>query len=406
MEERDDEPCTPSDVTVDADGNVQFTVNVNVCPLPASDQDEATDHGALSGLADDDHPQYLLVDPSTRALVSDLDAGGQHIANLRPASSPGEAVAFEQAVKNGDEAGGDLAGTYPGPAVAGLQGRPVAETPPTLGQVLQWTGSAWTPVDVPTGRSNSPREESELARIVALNWPHGGSSSLRLVLDGESVSGLAIAFGEGRDGGAIQPARVRAAALTDRTVQVFTETFDSSALGGTGAWRRFRLPLDGPIGLDDVALGSDGLIAEAVSTTDPLVAGAFYPLDEALRAQIPEGALEVVMRGAFITDEEGRALDGEHVRGALPTGSRPSRVDVGVQGGRFESWLTLRPSAINVNTATVEELRALPRIGPSLAEAIVETREERGGFETVGALTTVPGIGRRLLSDLRDRMTT
>lgn len=41
----------------------------------------AADHGALSGLGDDDHPQYLLADGS-RALVGDLDADGNTIENL------------------------------------------------------------------------------------------------------------------------------------------------------------------------------------------------------------------------------------------------------------------------------------------------------------------------------------
>ena len=36
-----------------------------------------TDHGALTGLGDDDHPQYLLVDPATRALIGNLNAGNQ-----------------------------------------------------------------------------------------------------------------------------------------------------------------------------------------------------------------------------------------------------------------------------------------------------------------------------------------
>jgi hypothetical protein len=40
-----------------------------------------TDHGALSGLGDDDHPQYLLVD-GTRVLAGDLDVGGNNVVNV------------------------------------------------------------------------------------------------------------------------------------------------------------------------------------------------------------------------------------------------------------------------------------------------------------------------------------
>jgi hypothetical protein len=42
-------------------------------------------------------------------------------------------------------AGGDLSGSYPNPLVAGLQGRSVANTAPSVGQVLKWNGTAWAP---------------------------------------------------------------------------------------------------------------------------------------------------------------------------------------------------------------------------------------------------------------------
>lgn len=48
-------------------------------------------------------------------------------------------------INTGDAAGGDLGGSYPNPAVTAIQGRNVATTAPTSGQVLKWSGTAWAP---------------------------------------------------------------------------------------------------------------------------------------------------------------------------------------------------------------------------------------------------------------------
>lgn len=60
---------------------------------------------------------------------------------------------------------------------------------------------------------------------------------------------------------------------------------------------------------------------------------------------------------------------------------------------------------ININTATAEELATLPRIGPALAQRIIEYRETHGGFQTIEELLEVRGIGEATLEQLQDLIT-
>lgn len=50
---------------------------------------------------------------------------------------------------------------------------------------------------------------------------------------------------------------------------------------------------------------------------------------------------------------------------------------------------------VNINTAGAEELMLLPRIGPSVAERIVEFREKNGRFKATEDLLLVQGVGER-----------
>lgn len=60
---------------------------------------------------------------------------------------------------------------------------------------------------------------------------------------------------------------------------------------------------------------------------------------------------------------------------------------------------------VNLNTADAAALDTLPRIGPALAERILEWREMNGAFTTVEDLLDVPGIGDAILDGLRDLVT-
>ncbi len=55
---------------------------------------------------------------------------------------------------------------------------------------------------------------------------------------------------------------------------------------------------------------------------------------------------------------------------------------------------------VNLNTATSDQLRLLPEIGPSLSQRIIEDREANGPFQSLQDLDRVRGIGPRTILDV------
>ena len=60
---------------------------------------------------------------------------------------------------------------------------------------------------------------------------------------------------------------------------------------------------------------------------------------------------------------------------------------------------------VNINTATVLELDALPAIGPTTAQSIVDYRLQHGSFQFVQDIQNVPGIGPATYARIKDYIT-
>jgi competence protein ComEA len=56
---------------------------------------------------------------------------------------------------------------------------------------------------------------------------------------------------------------------------------------------------------------------------------------------------------------------------------------------------------VHLSTATMEQLDALPGVGPVTAQKILDYRQEHGAFGSVDELDAVPGIGPARLEELR-----
>jgi competence protein ComEA len=86
-----------------------------------------------------------------------------------------------------------------------------------------------------------------------------------------------------------------------------------------------------------------------------------------------------------------RLADGEQVVVPLP-------------GGQVAAVASAPESSgpVHLGSATVEQLDALPGVGPVTAQRIVDYRSEHGGFNSVAELDAVPGIGPARFAQLRE----
>lgn len=59
---------------------------------------------------------------------------------------------------------------------------------------------------------------------------------------------------------------------------------------------------------------------------------------------------------------------------------------------------------VNINTANLEELQTLPRIGEKVAQRIIDYREEHGEFKKIEELMKVQGVGEKIFKLIKDKI--
>lgn len=62
-------------------------------------------------------------------------------------------------------------------------------------------------------------------------------------------------------------------------------------------------------------------------------------------------------------------------------------------------------AAVNLNSASQQELETLSGVGPSKARAIIAYRQQHGPFKTVAELDKVPGFGAKTVKKLEKDLT-
>ncbi len=103
---------------------------------------------------------------------------------------------------------------------------------------------------------------------------------------------------------------------------------------------------------------------------------------------LPEADPASVNLAAVVSDGEQLAVG---LPGTAPAGSPGAPAGAGAR--------------VDLNTAGVAELDALPGIGPVLAQRIVDHRTRQGPFRSVEELDDVPGIGPAIAAELAERVT-
>jgi competence protein ComEA len=96
---------------------------------------------------------------------------------------------------------------------------------------------------------------------------------------------------------------------------------------------------------------------------------------------------------------------GEVVAPAAPAGAGTGAAGAAQNGTGGGGQGTTTGVKVNLNTATAADLDTLPRIGPAMAQRILDYRAAEGTFTSIEDLRNVTGIGEKTFAALQDLIT-
>ncbi|HEX9228676.1 MAG TPA: helix-hairpin-helix domain-containing protein [Arthrobacter sp.] len=119
---------------------------------------------------------------------------------------------------------------------------------------------------------------------------------------------------------------------------------------------------------------------------------------EAAGGSVPDADSDQLNLAAVL--EDGQKVLVPRTGETLPSGDAPAGGAGDGAGQVGAAGPSTSAGKVNINTAGVEQLATLPRVGPVLAQRIVEWRAEHGNFRRVEELDAVDGVGPKMLAAL------
>ena len=110
------------------------------------------------------------------------------------------------------------------------------------------------------------------------------------------------------------------------------------------------------------------------------------------------GETVIVLREVPVTLPQETTVPAETAPAPSQSSSAPSKAQTSATSKSKEPEVTF---PVNINTASLRELEALPGIGEVIGQRIIDYRNANGPFTSVDQLINVKGIGEKRLAELK-----